>query len=306
MRLPADPRARAAVLVVAALVGLGVLLRVIDALLPEPHGPTSSTYATSPQGLAAYASLLARAGHPVRQVRVPVADRRPRPGETLVVLDPGVVASGEARAIGDWVRAGGRLVAGGSDSSWLDSVLAQPPRLQEGAPVDRRVLAPVPETGGVTAVRSDGAGWRRAGAALPAIGPARLPLLLTARSGRGSVALLADPSVLQNRRLGQADAAALGLALAGGRGRPVAFLETVHGYGAARGFGGLPRRVKWLLLGLLLAGLAAVWAVGRRLGPPEDPERPLPPARVEYVDALAAALVRAEGRKRAKREEVRS
>jgi hypothetical protein len=111
------------------------------------------------------------------------------------------------------------------------------------------------------------------------------------------VVLLADPGVLQNRRLAQADAAALGLALAGRPGRPVAFLETVHGYGVARGFAGLPDRVKWLLAGLALAALAAVWAVGRRLGPPEDPERPLPPPRAEYVDALAAALVRAEGRK---------
>jgi hypothetical protein len=299
MTLPADPRARAAVFIVGGLVALAVLLRVIDALLPEPHGPTSSSYATSPQGLAAYASLLARHGHPVRQVRVPVADRRPRPGETLVVLDPGVVAPGEARAIGDWVRSGGRLVAGGSDASWLDAVLSRPPDLDAGALVDRRVLAPVPETAGVSVVRSDGEGWSGAGAALPAIGPARRPLLVTARAGRGSVALLADPGVLQNRRLGQADAAALGLALAGGPGgRPVAFLETVHGYGTARGFGGLPTRVKWLLAGLALAALAAVWAVGRRLGPPEDPERPLPPPRVEYVDALAAALVRAEGRKR--------
>jgi hypothetical protein len=293
------------VVIVAALVAFGVLLRIIDALLPEPHGPTSSSYATSPHGLAAYAALLSRHGHPVRQVRVPVADRRPRPGETLVVLDPGVMAPGEARAIGGWVRAGGRLLAGGSGAAWLDAVLARPPRLEAGAPVVRRVLAPVPETAGVSAVRSDGAGWSGAGPALPAIGPVRRPLLLTARAGRGSVALLADPSVLQNRRLGQADAAALGLALAGGPGgRPVAFLETVHGYGAARGLRGLPTRVKWLLAGLALAGLAAVWAVGRRLGPPEDPERPLPPPRVEYVDALAAALVRAE--KRSKREEVKT
>ena len=49
--------------------------------------------------------------------------------------------------------------------------------------------------------------------------------------------------------LGEADDAALGLALAGGQA-DVAFLETVHGYGVSRGFGGLPTRVKWALLGL--------------------------------------------------------
>jgi Domain of unknown function (DUF4350) len=300
MRLPADPRSRAAVLVVGGLVVLALLLRAVDALLPAPHGPASSSYATSPRGLAAYASLLERAGHPVRRVREPIADRRPRAAETLVVLAPGVMAPAEARAIGAWVRSGGRLVAGGGDASWLAQVVGGRPRIEAGAPGDRRVLAPVPETAGVTHVPSDGAGWGRPGSALPAIGPAGRPLLLTARSGRGSVALLADPSPLQNRLLGRADAAALGLALAGGRGRPVAFLETVHGYGQARGFAGLPERVKWLLAGLALAGLVALWAVGRRLGPPEDPERPLPPPRTEYVDALAAALVRAEHREQAR------
>lgn len=291
MRLPADPRARAAVVVIGALIAFGLLLRLVDALLPAPHGPVSSSYATSAHGLAAYASLLERAGHPVRQVRVPIADRRPRPGETLVVLDPDVVDPGEARAIGAWVRGGGRLLAGGENAAWLDAVLPAPPSPDDGAPGTRHALVPVP---GVTTVRSDGGGWNRAGRALPVIGPPDRPLLLSARSGRGTVDLLADPGVLQNRRLGQADAAALGLALAGGRGRPVAFLETVHGYGAARGLGGLPARVQWVLAGLFLAGLAGLWAVGRRLGPPEDAERPLPPPRVEYVDALAAALARAE------------
>jgi hypothetical protein len=117
---------------------------------------------------------------------------------------------------------------------------------------------------------------------------------VTARAGRGSVALLADTTPLTNASLDQADGAALGIALAGGDGRTVAFLETVHGYGVARGFGGLPSRVKWALIGLALAALVAVWSAGRRFGPPEDPDTEPPPPRVAYVDALAAALVRAK------------
>ena len=72
----------------------------------------------------------------------------------------------------------------------------------------------------------------------------------------------------------------------------VAFLETVHGYGVSRGFGGLPTAVKWTLLGLLLTSLVAVWSAGRRFGPPEDPDTDPPPPRVEYVEALASALAR--------------
>jgi hypothetical protein len=295
VRLPADPRARAAVLFGLALAGLLLALWAVARFTPAPRGPHSSSYATSSAGLAAYASLLERSGVTVRRLRRPVAERPPAPGETLVVLDPSVVDPDEARAIGDWVRAGGRLVAGGTrDASWLDSVLDDPPEWQ---PADRGradVLVPVGETAGVRTVRTaEGGGWHRLGRALPVVGPGREPLVAVARSGRGSVALVADASPLQNRLLDEADNAALGIGLAGGR--PTAFLETVHGYGAARGVAGLPERVRWALLGLLLAGLVALWSLGRRLGPPEDEERPLPPARTEYVDALAGALARTKG-----------
>ena len=104
------------------------MLAIVQALAPAPKGPPSSSYATSPAGLAAYASVLERAGHPVRRLRTRVAERAPRDGETLVVLDPDVMEPEEARAIGEWVRSGGRLVAGGSgDASWLEEVLDDPP-----------------------------------------------------------------------------------------------------------------------------------------------------------------------------------
>ncbi len=297
MSLPGDPRTRAGLVVAAVLVGMGVVAYAIERVAPSPHGPDSSSYATSPGGLAAYASVLDRAGHRVRRVRRPIARDAPDTGETLVVLDPDVVEPKEARAIGAWVRAGGRLVAGGArDASWLEEVMRDPPVWSGTATGRARTLVPVAETAGVSTVITVGGGWEKVGGALPAIGPADAPLLVVARRGRGSVALLSDASPLQNRFLGQADDAALGLALPGGRGRAVAFLETVHGYGASRGLGGLPARVRWALLGLALAGLAAVWSAGRRLGPPEDAERPLPPPRAEYVEALAASLVRAAPR----------
>jgi hypothetical protein len=293
--MPRDPRVRLGLGVAAALVAFVVVLVIVDRLTPEPTGPASSSYATTPAGLAAYASVLARNGHPVRRVRTRVSDDAPPTDQTLVVLDPDVMEPEEARAIGDWVRAGGNLVAGGAgDASWLDEVLEDPPSWEGGGQRVRRTLVPIGITTGVESVVADGGGWHELGGALPAIGPADGPLLVSARAGRGTVALLADATPLTNARLDQADGAALGLALAGGDQRTVAFLETVHGYGVSRGFGGLPTSVKWTLLGLALTALVAVWAAGRRFGPPEDPETEPPPPRTAYVDALAAALERAK------------
>jgi hypothetical protein len=291
-RLPADPRVRAALVVAAALVVFAAVLEVVARLTPSPHGPTSSSFATSSTGMAAYASLLDHNGVAVSRLTAPIAARTPARGATLVILDPDVVEPGEAAAIGRWVRAGGRLLAGGaSDASWLDGVLSHPPQWRPVEPETAHPLVPVADTVGVrSVVARDGGGWRRLGATLPILGPKDAPLAVIARDGHGSVVLLADASPLQNRALGVADNAAFGLNLAAGR--PVAFLETVHGYGVRRGLKALPDEVKWSLLGLLLAGLLALWTAGRRLGPAEQDDTPPPPARIEYVEALAAALAR--------------
>ena len=103
--------------------------------------------------------------------------------------------------------------------------------------------------------------------------------------------LLAEATPLANAQLARADNAAFGLAIAGAEGRPVAFLETVHGYGEASGLAALPARALWVLAGLALAALALVWSMARRLGPAEDEAVALAPPRRDYVEAVAAGLV---------------
>ena len=291
-----DTRVRIGLGCVAGLVLLAIVVGAIGRLTPTPKGPRSSTYATSPDGAAAYASVLARNGHPVRRLRTSVAKDAPPLDQTLFVLEPSVIEPKEAHALGRWVRRGGRLVVGlRGDAGWLEEVLANPPSWDFDGPVEHAVLAPTAETAGVRQVLSGGGGaWHELGRALPFLGPADAPLAVSLRSGRGTVVLLADVTPLQNGGLARADNAAFGLALTGGPRRTAAFLETVHGYGVSRGFGGLPARVKWVLIGLALTGLVALWAAGRRFGPPEEPEDEPPPPRIEYVEALAASLARAK------------
>ena len=293
-RLPRSPRGRLAAGLAAVVVLFGVAVVVLDRLTPAPQGPDSSSFATSPEGLAAYADLLRHAGHPVERRRRELARERLSPERTLVVLDPRGLPPEEARAIGAFVRAGGRLVAGGtSGTAWLEGALDEAPEPGAERDGDARPLVPVPETAGVATVSGPGlAGWGRAGAALPVLGPPEAPLAVLAVRGRGRALLLASAAPLQNRSLRRADNAALGLAAAGPAERPVVFLETVHGYGTASGLAALPADARWLLGGLLLAALLFAWSHARRIGPPEENELPLPPPRADYVDALAGALVR--------------
>jgi hypothetical protein len=220
------------------------------------------------------------------------------PRETVVVLDPRNLLPQEASALGRFARRGGRLVAGGPQpGAWLEHVLDEPPEWESGGAAVVRPAVPAPETAGVGAVQSDGDGrWGDRGGTLGLLGPADAPLAVAASTGRGRIVLLADVSPLQNRLLGDASNAAFALALAGPRGRPVAFLESVHGYGSARGFAAVPARWRWGLFLLLLAALCLLAAHARRLGPAQEAARDLPPPRRAYVDALAATLARTDPR----------
>jgi hypothetical protein len=141
-------------------------------------------------------------------------------------------------------------------------------------------------------VRSAGGGsWSDPGATAPVLVGNTRVLATVTDVGRGRVVALADPSPLQNRLLGTADNAGFGLAAAGDD-PTVLFAEGLHGYGRERGLGAIPGRWQAALIGLALAALLGVVAAGRRLGPPEDAGRVLPPPRREYVDALAGSLAR--------------
>lgn len=98
--------------VVLMFLVVGVVLR---AVAPAPSGPALSSYSTTAHGLAAWAELLQRDGHVVRQIRQPLGSVRLPGDATLVVLGPTTELSrGEAQAISRFVQRGGWLVVSGA------------------------------------------------------------------------------------------------------------------------------------------------------------------------------------------------
>jgi hypothetical protein len=299
MRLPRSRGARAGLGVLALLAAINVLGAVIDAVAPSPSGPASSSFATKSKGLAAWASLAEREGLQVRALRRAPSSESLSGGGTVAVMDAEQLTGDEARALRAFAERGGRVVAGGAPGSWTRTLLDRVvPEWEDDGPETARTLTGAPESEGVRRVRTAGDGrWSRPGRAERVLAGDEGTLLLVASAGRGRIALLADTSPLQNRLLGEADNAALALALSG-RG-PLTFVESVHGYGPARGLAALPARFGWALIGLAVAALAFMVARGRRLGPPEAERRDLPPPRRAYVDALAATMARGKEREEA-------
>ena len=271
----------------------GILLAVLVALRiageltrdeERAQGPAGSSYAYGTYGASAYAALLQRSGREVVRLRDRPRDLDLDPRLTVVLLYPDAITPDDAAALGRFVRRGGRLVAADElPGSWLAAVVPDPPRWSSAALGVTRVLAPVRETSGVRTVAPGVTGrFRSAGPAVPAVGDATSALVAVRRVGAGRAVLLADASPLLNGRLDRRDDAALALSVAG-EGRPVAFVESVHGYGRASGWGALPGRFRGALVLLGLAGAALVLARGRRLGPAQPAGRALAPARSEYA-----------------------
>jgi hypothetical protein len=299
MRLiPRSTEGRAAAGIGAVIVGLLAITIVVDALVPSPGGPRSSSFATAPDGFAAWADLARRSGVEVRALRERWSDDTLPAEGTVVVIDPDDFTRGQARALRRFATGGGRVVAGGNDPGlWIEE-LAGGLAWEEGGDESASVLVPAPETGAAASLRTVGEGhWERAGGALPVAAGADGAIVVVKTVGEGRIALVADPSPLQNRLLDDSDNAALALALSGPG--PVTFVESVHGYGEATGLAALPDRFQWALILLGLSGLLLIAARWPRMGPPEPPEEPLFPPRRAYVDALAATLARSRDRRSA-------
>ncbi|HUR22460.1 MAG TPA: DUF4350 domain-containing protein [Acidimicrobiales bacterium] len=306
---------------VSLLIVFNLLLAGVDLATggPPPAGPPSSSYATASEGLAAYADLLAVYGHPVDRLRRTLDEAELDLGLTVVLADPDPLSKAEQLAMARFVSGGGRVVAAGAGvEPLLRRLLDRPPVWAPGGDRSARAVGAAPEIAAVSRVRSAGLGsWVDRGATEPILVPgvagaggdttddhprsaaptngaaAAGPSLATVVSvGAGRVVAVADASVFHNSLLGEADNAAFAVAVAGEEGRPVAFAEAAHGFGESEGLAAVPARWRLALAAALAATLVWMWSRGRRLGPPEDEERPAAPPRRAYVDAMAASLAK--------------
>jgi hypothetical protein len=286
---------RLIVIGIAVLAVLGAL-RVLAELTRDDQraqGPAGSSYAYGPYGATAYASLLQRSGHEVLRLRDRPRDLDLDPRLTVVVLLPDTITGDDASELRRFLVRGGRLVAADLEpEAWLALVVPDPPIWGSEPLGPTRPLAPLPETAGVRTIAPGIQGrFADSGSAVPAVGSGRSVLAAVAQVGAGRAILLADPAPLLNDRLALRDDAAFALGAAG-PGRPVAFLESVHGFGRASGWGAMPGRFRGALVLLGLAGAALVLARGRRLGPAQPAGRVLAPPRAAYAEGLAGALAR--------------
>lgn len=291
--------ARPAVVAGVALLGLAALSSLLRGGSVQVGGSQSSSFSHRPDGTSAWAELLGRFDRSVDRLRGDLDASPLDPATTLVVLDAPDLTDSETEALGEFVRRGGHLVTGGAGVHlWLEAVVDKPPDLgDEGSRTASPAGdPPAPEVDGVRRVRASGFGsWEQVGELRPIVAgeDGRGPVIVAAGNvGSGRLVALADPSPVQNGFLARDDNAALALGLVGPANRQVLFAEGAHGYTDSEGLSALPRRWRLALAGLGLAAAIWMYARSRRLGPPEEEARTLPPPRWAYVDAVTGTLAR--------------
>ena len=283
----------AVAIVVGGLIVVNLVAQALDRAVggDQPGGATGSSYATAPDGLAAFSTLLTHYDYNVEQRRGALAKRPLPDNATVFVLDPLAVTDTDAVTLLQFVENGGRLVIGGEAPFYLRHFRDRPPTWQRDGSTSWTQIGPMFPN--VHDIEASGLGaWSSPGSGSTIVGTDDHALLTYERVGAGEMFFLADASPLENAYLGTGDNAAFGLALAGDPSRPVVFPEGTHGYGASRGLAALPNRWKIALILVALAALAFVWSRARRFGPPDRSARDLPPARAEYVQALSVTLER--------------
>ena len=290
-------RTRRIGIVLAVAIGAVIVLNLaaggIDRAVggSEPSGVAGSSYGTQPDGLGGLAALLTHYGYPVARNRGSIIDASLDITGTVFVIEPTTLTDTDETALLEFVSAGGRLVIGGSDPFYVRRFRDRPPEWSPDGVTTYSEIAP--QLGNVRQIRTAAQGsWSSAGSGTVLVHSGTVTLLAKDRVGHGEIYFLADASPLENAYLAQSDNAAFALGVAGATPRPVEFIEGVHGYGQARGLGAIPIQWKISLAVLAAAVVALAWSRSRRFGTPDRPARTFPPARAEYVSALAVSLER--------------
>lgn len=244
-------------------------------------------------GLDLFAALLQVEGNQVRRASSRLSDRDLADADTLVVVDPVARRAADAAVIRRYLDRGGRVVAGPGQALQVAGAPPSGPTRSAGGGTSFLPLVPISEVASVDRVQTAGRGaWTKVGAFLPGLGSKQGALLLAGRVGAGRLLLLADLSALDNDHIAKDANAALAVSLVGDKPGSVLVLESPAAFSAPTGLAAIPIRWRWTLVGLLASALVAMLAVGRRLGPPEYPDRELPPARVAHATAIGGLLSR--------------
>lgn len=129
-------------LALAVVLAFLIIGELASAIAPNPSGPALSSFATTSNGVAAWAELLQRDGHAVSPLRKPLASVRLPVDGTLVILGgQPLLSTADRRAVARFVAAGGWLITAGHRARRIPGAQGRVIRLGSPAFLENRELA---------------------------------------------------------------------------------------------------------------------------------------------------------------------
>jgi len=294
----------------------GVAYYVLHVRVEAGHGmPAYSVYSEERNGLGDAARLLRQLGwEPValtRPIQFYPSGSRPR---LLVMIEPQAsgltddsgVSEADARGLLRWVEQGNTLLLVGRHPTGVHRDLGITLR-SDAAPDDEtpRAVA-LGEAGGYTddidRLLVEGADQLTAPQSVPLWLLDDRPNAVLLPRGKGRIIVVADPSLFTRRGLRRQDNVMFlyNVAALTARDGRVYFDEYHHGLHSGGGFWGYLRfkGLLWVLVPVLAATAAGIWALAVRLGPAVPKPAPVGADAVAYASALASIYERAGVRQR--------
>jgi len=296
MPLKLDPRDRK--LMLAAL-AVFVLLIATTAILGGEGGEkldVPSTYSTSSGGAKAAYLLLLKAGYATIRWEKPLDQLPQAQGKTLIIADPNEAPTSEERTrLNDFISQGGRVVATGmfagtflpenhsfpdplGGMEWKKASAVSPSSITRAAP--EIVLAPESQ-------------WSSYSAAYTLYRDGDHNVVVKYPYGRGEVIWWASATPLTNAGLKEHGNLEFMLACLGDLKGQILWDEYIHGYRETLALSIAHSPVKWIVLQLVLLGLAVIATFSRRSGPTCKPATDVRLSPLEFVQTLGGLYERA-------------
>lgn len=294
MSVRVDPKDRKLLL---AAGGVFVLL-IIGAVVFGGEGGTKSeipsSYSTASGGAKAAYLVLARAGYKVERWEGPLQELPKAMGKTLVLAEPLEAPTREEKdRLKEFLSEGGHVIATGMFAgTFLPENESLPDVFSGGTWKTASALSPSPITRAAPEiVLAPQAYWQAYSAAYRLYGDGEHTLVVKYPYGRGEVLWWASATPLTNAGLKEQGnleflLACLGNAKNGAGRNGILWDEYIHGYRPTLASSIAHSPVKWLVLQLLLLGLAVLVTFSRRSGPIFKPASVVRLSPMEFVETL--------------------
>ena len=255
-----------------------------------------SSYSTASSGAKAAFLMLSQSGYKVQRWEKPLSELPKQAGATLILAGPMEAPTrSERQRLKEFLSNGGRVIATGMFAgTFLPENSSLPDYLGGTVWKKAAAVSPSPITRAAPAITiAAESSWQPYSSAYPLYSLNGQNVIVKYPYGRGEVLWWASATPLTNAGLKEAGNLEFLLACLGDSNNDILWDEYIHGYRDTLALTVAHSTVKWVVLQLVLLGLAVLATFSRRSGPVCQPAAESRLSPLEFVQTLGGLYEKA-------------